>query len=235
MAFQAEEESLLWTAPWLAAESHRAAGDFDSLEAFQAWCEETAHHHYVEGLNSLGLYFLKDSQEEKAMEHFRSAAELGSFSAQETLANCLRKSEFRQAAYQGDAYAQYQLGVMLLWEGQYEECATFFSLSASQGDSDAQVALGVCLEFGKGIPEDLTLAQWYYSLAAHQGNEDAFECLSRVQKKLADECAEWFEELVEEGVGNATEENLLEGGSKSTSWSESSTKLAEPVRFLVEI
>jgi TPR repeat protein len=220
MAFQAEEESPLRTAPWLTAESHRAARDFDSLETFQAWCEETAHCCYVEGLNSLGLYFLKNSQEEKAFEHFQAAADLGSVSAQETLAACLRKSEFRQAAYHGDAYAQYQLGVMLLWEGQFAECADLFSLSASQGDPEAQVALGVCFEFGKGVQEDLTIARWYYLLAAQQGNEDAFEFLSRVQEKLTKEDVD---------KGFSASEKLPERGSKSA------LKLADPTRFHAEI
>jgi TPR repeat protein len=190
-------------------------------EILQVGCEETAHYRYAGEPNCLGLFFLKDCQEEKTVVHSRSA--------QETLAICLRKSEFRQAAYQGDAYAQYQLGVMLLGEGQYAECADLFSLSASQGDSEAQVALGVCFEFGKGVEKDLTSAQWCYLLAVHQGNEDAFKFLSRVHEKLAKEgvdsafnCLSQWQEDIE----NANEDKHL---GKSTA------KLAEPVRFYVEI
>ena len=82
--------------------------------------------------------------------------------------------EWRGLAVQGDADAQYNLGV-LYRDGKgvtqnYKEAVSWFFLSASQGDADAQASLGYLHENGQGVTQDFTQAVRWYHLSASQGN-----------------------------------------------------------------
>ena len=81
---------------------------------------------------------------------------------------------FRPLADQGDALAQYNLGVMYS-NGQgvpqnYAEAMKWYRLAANQGDADAQYNLGVMYDNGQGVPQDYAEAVKWYRLAADQGN-----------------------------------------------------------------
>ena len=85
--------------------------------------------------------------------------------------------EWRPLAEQGDARAQYYLG--LLYENgdgvpqDYEKAREWYEKSAAQGEANAQFYLGLLSAFGQGGPLDLAQAHMWYSLAAGNGHVGA--------------------------------------------------------------
>ena len=80
---------------------------------------------------------------------------------------------YRLAADQGDAGAQYNLGVMYD-QGRgvpqnYAEAVKWYRLAADQGDAIAQYNLGVMYDKGQGVPQNYAEAVKWYRLAADQG------------------------------------------------------------------
>lgn len=78
--------------------------------------------------------------------------------------------EWQDLAEQGDANAQYQLGV-LYYRGEgvpqdFDEAATWFKAAADSGDADAQFNLGLMFSHGQGVPQDFVQAHLWFSLAA---------------------------------------------------------------------
>lgn len=88
-------------------------------------------------------------------------------------------SDFRenlQAAEQGDAAAQYNLGAMYA-EGQgvrqdYVEAVRWFRKAADQGLAQAQFNLGAMYYKGHGVRQDRALAQEWLGKACQNGNQD---------------------------------------------------------------
>ncbi len=82
--------------------------------------------------------------------------------------------EFRAAAENDHAKAQYYLGRMyLMWEGvsaDYKQAASFFERAAAQGNPNAQFYLGALHYLGEGVPRDYSKAVKWYSAAAAQGD-----------------------------------------------------------------
>jgi uncharacterized protein len=77
---------------------------------------------------------------------------------------------FRRAADQGDALAQFYLGVMYN-EGRgvpqdYAEAAKWYRLAADQGDAQAQYNLGLSYARGEGVTPDPIAAHMWLNLAA---------------------------------------------------------------------
>ena len=72
---------------------------------------------------------------------------------------------YRKAAEQGDAEAQFKLGVRYI-NGQgvdqsYTEAVKWFRKAAEQGDADAQYNLGLGYEYGQGVEQSYTeSAKW---------------------------------------------------------------------------
>ena len=90
--------------------------------------------------------------------------------------------EFKSLADQGDAKAQYDLGLMY-GNGQgvaknYAEAVKWYRKAAEQGDADAQSNLGFLYANGLGVPKDNTEAMKWWSKAAAQGNANAQNNLS---------------------------------------------------------
>ncbi len=79
-------------------------------------------------------------------------------------------AEWRARAEQGDAIAQYNLGVMYTkGEGVPQddgEAVRWFRKAAQQGFSQAQYNLGVMYDDGRGVPQDYVAAHKWYNLAA---------------------------------------------------------------------
>ena len=76
----------------------------------------------------------------------------------------------RTLAKQGDAFAQFNLGVMY---GQGRgvpqdktEAMKWYRRAAERGDADAQFSLGTMYRFGRGVPQDGVQAYKWFSLAA---------------------------------------------------------------------
>ena len=83
----------------------------------------------------------------------------------------------RLAADEGDAAAQFNLGVMYAnGEGVPQddaEAAKWFRRAADQGDADAQFVSGLCTSTGRGVPQDDSEAVKWFRRAADQDNADA--------------------------------------------------------------
>ena len=85
--------------------------------------------------------------------------------------------EWKSLAEQGNASAQYNLGLMYdKGHGvpqDYKTAVKWYTLAAERGDADSQTNLGVMYAKGQGVPQDYVLAHMWYNLAAAQGNEIA--------------------------------------------------------------
>ena len=85
--------------------------------------------------------------------------------------------ETKRLAEQGEAYAQYNLGLMYdEGEGVPEnnaEAVRWYRLAAEQGNASAQSNLGFMYSNGEGVPQNNVRAYIWYSVAAAQGNETA--------------------------------------------------------------
>ncbi len=76
--------------------------------------------------------------------------------------------ELRPLAEQGDAAAQYNLGVMYYGgygvPQDYAEAVKWYRKAAEQGNAPAQYNLGVMYHTGQGVPQDYVQAHMWYNL-----------------------------------------------------------------------
>jgi TPR repeat protein len=82
--------------------------------------------------------------------------------------------EWRPLAEQGNADAQFNLGVMY-YKGRgvpknYKTAVKWYTLAAEQGNASAQFYLGLMYRRGKGVPKNYKTALKWYTLAAEQGH-----------------------------------------------------------------
>jgi general secretion pathway protein A len=92
---------------------------------------------------------------------------------------------YRGAAEQGDAQAQFSLGLMYK-EGRemkqdYEEAVRWYRKAAEQGHAQAQTNLGLMYSKGWGVGQDYEEAVKWYSKAADQGIDYAKQILKRLE------------------------------------------------------
>ncbi len=85
--------------------------------------------------------------------------------------------EWLPLAEQGDANAQFNLGLMYK-NGQgvpqdYKKAVVWFRQAAGQGNASAQFGLGTMYYIGQGVPQDYKEAVVWYRQAAEQGNAKA--------------------------------------------------------------
>ena len=93
---------------------------------------------------------------------------------------------WRPLAVQGNAYAQYNLGLRYaIGQGVLQnpaEALKWYRLAADQGYADAQYSLGIMYLLGKGTPRDKGEAgKWLHS-AAKKGNADAQRSLAMMSR-----------------------------------------------------
>ena len=93
--------------------------------------------------------------------------------------------ELRPLAEQGDAVAQYHLGMMYA-DGRgvvqaFAEAARWNSKAAEQGHAGAQSYLGYMYRVGLGVDRDYTAAVRWWTMAAEQGDAG---CVSKVVEIL---------------------------------------------------
>ena len=96
--------------------------------------------------------------------------------------------EFRPLAQEGDADAQFNLGLMYS-EGygvsqDYKEAAQWFRLAAKQGHPDAQLNLGILYAEGAGVPQNYVLAHKWFNLAAVEGDKKSEKARNRVEELM---------------------------------------------------
>jgi TPR repeat protein len=118
-----------------------------------------------------------------------------------------------QRAKNGDAIAQYRLGVLYaLGQGvrqDYQHAALLFKAAAEGGVAEAQYNIGVLYERGLGIGrDDVRAAEWYQKAAA-QGNANAEFNLGVAYsngtgvRPSMDQAAHWFRRAAAAGIVNA--------------------------------
>ena len=87
--------------------------------------------------------------------------------------------EWRPLAEQGDADAQFNLGVMydmgLGVSQDYQEAVRWYRRAAEQGNAGAQNNLGFMYGNAQGVPKDYVLAHMWLNLVAAKGLKDAGE------------------------------------------------------------
>jgi TPR repeat protein len=93
-------------------------------------------------------------------------------SDKENLTNCQKNAE------QGDAQAQYNLGVMhdqgLIGVKQdYKRAVQWYRRAAEQGFAKAQYNLGIMYENGDGVIHDYVMAHMWLNIASSNGDEGA--------------------------------------------------------------
>ncbi len=91
---------------------------------------------------------------------------------------------FEQAAKQGNAEAQYWMGVLYdNGDDVYmnkETAVMWYRKSAEQGYVDAQVNLARCFGLGIGVPQDENQAVYWLRKAAEKGDIEAQETLKKL-------------------------------------------------------
>ena len=96
---------------------------------------------------------------------------------------------FRKSAEQGNADAQYNLGIMygtgMGISQDYAKAVEWYRKSAEQGNADAQYNLGCMYENGRGVSRDYAKAVEWYRKSAEQGNAAA-QCLLRNKRSFID-------------------------------------------------
>ncbi|SEQ53129.1 localization factor PodJL [Devosia sp. YR412] len=118
--------------------------------------------------------------------------------------------ELRQAAANGDAKAQFEIGAIYT-EGRaipqdYAEAGKWYERSAAQGFVPAQYRLGNLFEAGQGVEKDIEVAKLWYQRAAEAGNRMAMHNLAALYAGglLGDQefetAAEWFAQAAAKGM-----------------------------------
>jgi TPR repeat protein len=118
-----------------------------------------------------------------------------------------------KAAANGDAAAQYNLGVMYATgRGVPKDAAKAFEWwqkAAAKGHAVAQYNLGVMYATGEGIPKDTAKASGWWQKAAAQGNADAQTNLGVMYENGRDvpkdeaKAFEWYQKAAAQGVAQA--------------------------------
>ena len=122
-------------------------------------------------------------------------------------------ANLRQSAEEGNAEAQYSLGLMYSsGDGipkDKAEAAMWYRKAAEQGDARAQMNLGFLYSKGEGIPKDEAEGEKWYRKAAEQGNARAQYSLGLMYwselREFLDipkddtEAVKWFGKSAEQG------------------------------------
>lgn len=93
---------------------------------------------------------------------------------------------YYEAANQGDAQAQFQLGLMRNTTKKYDESIYWYLEAAQQGYADAQYQLGISYSQGTGVSIDKTQALDWFLKAAQQGHPDALFKLAKIYEQGVD-------------------------------------------------
>ena len=113
-------------------------------------------------------------------------------------------AEWKPLAEQGDAVAQFYLGVMYAnGEGVLEddkEAVKWFKLAAEQGYAKAQYNLGLMYDNGEGVIQDNVYAHMWFNIAAANGHENARSNKGIVVKRMTPQDISKAQDLARECV-----------------------------------
>ena len=125
----------------------------------------------------------------------------------------LAEQLIRPLAEQGNAEAQFRLGIMhQLGKGvpqDYREAVKWYRKAADQGDAQGQFSLGVMYRSGVGIPQDYQEALKWFRKAADQGEAQAQHNLGVMYEngkgvpQDTKEAVKWFRRSAEHGFAPA--------------------------------
>ena len=154
--------------------------------------------------------------EVEAMEWYHQSAEAGFARAQLYLGLRMKDNEAqstywfrkgietcRKAAEQGDAKAQFNLGVCYFWgygvdvEMDDDEALKWLLKAAEQGIAEAQYSLGQCYFWGYGVEADDVKAMEWFHKAANQGCIDAYDMLAELAGEDEAERTYWRRKMIE--------------------------------------
>ncbi|MBE0581799.1 peptidoglycan-binding protein [Devosia sp.] len=118
--------------------------------------------------------------------------------------------ELRQAAANGDARAQFEIGAIYT-EGRaitqdYVEAAKWYERAAAQGFVPAQYRIGNLYEAGQGVDKDFEVAKLWYQRGAEAGNRMAMHNLAalyaggQLGEQQFESAAEWFAQAAARGM-----------------------------------
>lgn len=118
--------------------------------------------------------------------------------------------ELRQAAADGDARAQFEIGAIFS-EGRavpqdYAEAARWYERAAAQGFVPAQYRIGNLYEAGQGVDKDFEIAKLWYQRGAEAGNRMAMHNLAALHaggqlgEQQFESAAEWFARAAAHGM-----------------------------------
>ncbi len=101
--------------------------------------------------------------------------------------------------------ANVKAGVDAWSRGEYKKAVEAWRPAAIAGDADAQFNLGQAYKLGRGVPEDLALAEEWYRKAALQGHYQAQDAygLTLFQNNKRTEAVEWLERSAARGEPRA--------------------------------
>lgn len=117
--------------------------------------------------------------------------------------------DLEQKAAQGDAEAQFELGVNYYKLGNIAMAIELYKKAAYQGNAGAEFDLGVMYQQGIGVPKDANAAIAWYDGAAVQGNSNAENNLGLMYEqgdgvpKDATKAAEWLQKSATQGNDEA--------------------------------
>jgi uncharacterized protein len=102
--------------------------------------------------------------------------------------------EWRPLAEQGDAEAQYNLGIMYSnGQGVIQddtEAVNWYRKAAEQGSARAQFNLGGMYSMGQGVIQDNILAHMWYNIGGANGNEKGSEVRDIIAKSMTPQAIE---------------------------------------------
>jgi TPR repeat protein len=122
---------------------------------------------------------------------------------------------YRKSAENGNADAQYSLGVMYMSElGQFldipkddAEAVKWFSKSAEQGNVRGQGHLSLMYYFGYGVSVDYVAAYMWCNLALAQGGEMSKEVIGEISVEMTEEQIAEAQKLSREWMAKHSERN----------------------------
>jgi TPR repeat protein len=106
---------------------------------------------------------------------------------------------WKPLAEQGDADAQYNLGLMYD-HGQgvpqdYKEGVRLYRLSAEQGNTKGQYNLGFMYAKGTGVLQDYALAHMWFNLSGSNGNKGGVKNRNIIEKRMSPSQIEKAQEM----------------------------------------
>lgn len=168
------------------------SGVEQNLEQAIHWYEKAAEKDYIFAQMNLGEFYHKKGDYQNALLWFSKAADLGAPKAQSFL-GCMyeygqgtepdhaKSLEFyKQAAEQGNAEAQFNLGRYYMSEAggnNYSEAANWYTKASNQDLPEAHYNLAVMYDRDRGEVKNMKLAGELYRKAAAGGVSDAQKLL----------------------------------------------------------